>query len=478
MSVLKTGTRAQSQQLGKLLDEGQYARLAEHLFEFRSSIEKTNQPDLRNLIIAALQICVLCQQCHSEMEWHRRANREVLQRVKELSGQLHSLLNLILEYETLKDSQLPTVTVTVTPRQEGDQPQAGKSHTIWQRIQELFNYEPEPPTPVREKSRVIVDALFTELVENEIHLANPDEENQALQPPSGQEGKLIKLSTADKDGIPTSTPENAKIDDGNGTEPRLTLAAHLLGSFKLSIDDILLDQIPGGNSGVLLKYLLHHRKRSVPREELMELFWPAADPDSTRNRLNVIMSKVRKAIRTITDFDVILYDSDQYSLNTELLLWVDVDEFESTLAEATYMENAGETMHAISLLEIAVNLYQGDYMQEDIYEEWTVLTRERLRLANLDALYRLSRHYFEQEQYAACASLCRSILEHDNCREDVHCLLMRCYARQGQYHLGLRQYQYCVEILRRELDVKPADSTVALYEQLRKREITQPLSMT
>jgi DNA-binding SARP family transcriptional activator len=471
MSRSKTDSQTRWLQLGELLDEGQYVHLAEHLVDFQTSIEGTNHPDLKNLTNAALQICVLCQQCQSEMEWHRKANQEVLQRVNELKGQLHTLLNLIVEYETLKDTQRPAVSVTITPQQEGDPPQAGKPPTLWQRIQDLFNFEPEPPTPGLEPSRLVIDASFDSLVEQNKHLAKQDDRIEEKATPDEELGPVMAPAT-EEDETSKSVPEKAVIDVGNGILPRLTLAAHLLGSFKLSIDDILLDQIPGGNSGVLLKYLLHHRKRSLPREELMELFWPGADPESARNRLNVIMSKVRKAIRTITDFEVILYENDRYSLNTELLFWVDVDEFEGTLAEATHVEKAGETAHAISLLEIAANLYQGDYMQEDIYEEWTVLTRERLRLANLDALYRLSRHYFEQEQYAACASLCHSIVEHDNCREDVHCLLMRCYARQGQYHLGLRQYQYCVDILNRELDVKPADSTVALYERLRRREIT------
>ena len=67
------------------------------------------------------------------------------------------------------------------------------------------------------------------------------------------------------------------------------------------------------------------------------------------------------------------------------------------------------------------------------------------------------------------ASVCQNILERDNCREDVHCLLMRCYAHQNQVPLALRQFQIRVQALRQELDVDPATSTVSLYEELRHR---------
>jgi DNA-binding SARP family transcriptional activator len=47
---------------------------------------------------------------------------------------------------------------------------------------------------------------------------------------------------------------------------------------------------------------------------------------------------------------------------------------------------------------------------------------------------------------------------------------MRCYARQNQHPLALRQYQACAEALRKELDVPPDEKTTALHEHIRKRE--------
>ena len=125
---------------------------------------------------------------------------------------------------------------------------------------------------------------------------------------------------------------------------------------------------------------------------------------------------------------------------------------------------------AIAEYEIAINLYQGDLLADSPYEEWLVLERERLRVAYLDILDRLSQIHFSQEQYTACLTLCQIIINRDVCREDVHCRVMRCYSRLGQDALALRQYQVCVNALHEELDVEPAPETIQLYHRIRHRE--------
>jgi DNA-binding SARP family transcriptional activator len=133
-------------------------------------------------------------------------------------------------------------------------------------------------------------------------------------------------------------------------------------------------------------------------------------------------------------------------------------------------EDAGDLASATVRYEQAARLYQGDFMADDLADDWSVLPRERLRVDHLDTLDRLSHIYFIQEQFASCTMLCQMILAQDNCREDVHCRLMRCYSRQNQHHLALRQYQTCVEALDHELGVAPAPTTTQLYERIRRRE--------
>jgi len=253
------------------------------------------------------------------------------------------------------------------------------------------------------------------------------------------------------------------------TGTAIPVAVHMLGSFSMTIEDLIV-KLPVSRGRSIFKYLLLHHKQSMPREVLMDIFWPDAEPEAARNNLNVALYNLRRALRTFTDLPVIVFEAGTHGLAPNLQVWLDLEEFERCVKAGRQLEARGQLTAAVAEYEAALSLYQGDFLEQTPYEDWTVLERERLRIAYLDTLDRLSQIYFNQERYAACITICQLTLNHDPCQEDAHCLLMRCYCRQGQYHLALRQYQLCVTALRAELEVDPALETRQLYDQIRSHE--------
>jgi DNA-binding SARP family transcriptional activator len=202
----------------------------------------------------------------------------------------------------------------------------------------------------------------------------------------------------------------------------------------------------------------------------MEAFWPGSSPEASRNSLNVAIHALRRTLRAITETPVVVYGGGTYRINRDLRLWLDVDEFDSRVQSGRRFEDAGEIDKATRDYEFADGLYRGDFLADDPYEDWAALIRERLRLAYLDALGRLSNLYFNAGHYTACASLCQRIIERDLCREDAHRRLMRCYSRQGQPHLALMQYRICARALADELGVEADPSTMQLHQQIRRHQ--------
>jgi DNA-binding SARP family transcriptional activator len=277
----------------------------------------------------------------------------------------------------------------------------------------------------------------------------------------------------------TSQAARQKVKTGEvtGDYSKPILTVHLLGVFRVALNDQPIVTFPHGQGRAIFEYLVFHHHQFVPREVLMDLFWPEADPASARNSLNVAFYTIRKALRTVMDFPVVLFVDGAYGLNPEMDIWIDVEEFDNNIDLAHMLESEGEMNKAKVKLEIAANLYQGDFLAEDLYEEWAIYTRERLRAQYLDTISRLCRIYYHQSQYTACAALCQLILKYDSCDEQAHCRLMRCYGRQNQYHLAIRQYHICADALHSELGIAPAPRTVKLYERARRREHTQPLKL-
>jgi len=283
----------------------------------------------------------------------------------------------------------------------------------------------------------------------------PHERLQLAQPP----GRIVLT------GPPESSPAPAVA-----VQAAPELAVHLLGSLHAAVDDVAVEDWPSARCRSLFGYLLTHREPWPQREVLMEVFWPGSAPEASRNSLNVAIHALRRTLRAMTDLPVIVYAGGAYRINRELRLWVDVDEFGRYVESGRRLEDAGEIDQATRDYEFAGGLYRGDFLADDPYEDWAALTRERMRLAYLDALGRLSNLYFNAGHYTACASLCQRIIERDPCREDAHRRLMRCYSRQGQAHLALMQYRLCARALAEELGVETDPATAELHEHIRRHE--------
>ena len=248
------------------------------------------------------------------------------------------------------------------------------------------------------------------------------------------------------------------------------LAVHLLGPLCVAVDDVPVGDWPSARCRSLFGYLLTHRDPWPPREVLMDVFWPDSSPEASRNSLNVAIHGLRRTLRTVTDQRVIVHGGGAYGIRPDVQLWLDVEEFESRVEHGRRREEAGDAGRATQEYEYADGLYRGDFLADDLYEEWAALTRDRLRLAHLDALSNLSNLHFSAGRYAACAALCQRITECDPCREDAHRRLMRCYSRQGQPHLALMQYRACAEALAAELGVDADPATTILHDQIRRHE--------
>lgn len=199
----------------------------------------------------------------------------------------------------------------------------------------------------------------------------------------------------------------------------------------------------------------------------MDAFWPDSAPGAARNSLGVAMHQLRQTLGTATGEPVVVFRCGAYRLGPGLGLWLDCDEFDLLLRTAREAEDRGDRTGAAEEYERALALYRGEFLAESPYEEWTVLHRERLRLAHLDALARLSELHFTAGRYAPCAELCRRLVALDPCRETAHRRLMRCLSRIGQPHLAILQFRACVRTLREELGVPPQRETVELHQRLR-----------
>jgi len=249
------------------------------------------------------------------------------------------------------------------------------------------------------------------------------------------------------------------------------ITAHLLGELRVAFQDRPVEIWSSGRGRAVFEYLLVNRHSKVRRDRLMSVFWPEVSPGAARNSLNVAIHGLRQSLRAaVGDTAVVIHQDRAYFIEPTLDIWVDVEVFEEQLKAAHQHLASAELVKAEAAFEAATWLYQGEFLADDPNEEWAMVTREHLRLCYLDALDRLGALRLDSGDYVGCVAVCLKLLAYDSCREDAHCRLMRCYSRQGQVQLAVRQYHSCAAALRTELDVAPAPATTELFYRLRRRE--------
>lgn len=244
------------------------------------------------------------------------------------------------------------------------------------------------------------------------------------------------------------------------------LAARLLGRFSVQLDGHPVDTVSSRRTRNVIAYLLTHRRVPVPRDVLMDVFWPQADPDAARNCLHVALTGVRHALRCAWPGPVLQRVHDTYRLADNISAWVDVEEFERHCQAGQRAEQGGDITAAIRSYEVAAQLYDGDFLADDPYAEWASATRESLRYQSVEMQSRLVELYARRGAYGPAIQAGRWILATDPCNEIVHRRLMSCYATVGQVHLALSQYRRCADVLWESFRVRPAQETTQLYHHL------------
>ena len=246
-----------------------------------------------------------------------------------------------------------------------------------------------------------------------------------------------------------------------------TMTIYCLGRFQVFLNDRIVENWLSRKGSLVFKYLLIHHPKPVGKEILMDTIWRDTEADAARRNLHQAIYSLRQTLRGKQEaFHHIWFKNDSYFLNPEMELWLDFKAFEKGIQEARHFEEAGRIQEAIKQYETAEALYQGDFLEEDLYEDWLAASREYMLTQYLGAVDRLSKLYLQVQQYAAVIHLCRKVLEKDRCYEAAHRRLMKCYLAQGQRQLAIRQYQICVQSLREELNILPSEKTRSLYERI------------
>jgi predicted ATPase/DNA-binding SARP family transcriptional activator/DNA-binding CsgD family transcriptional regulator len=235
----------------------------------------------------------------------------------------------------------------------------------------------------------------------------------------------------------------------------------LLGGFRVSVGrrTIEQDQWRLRKATALVKLLALSSGHRLHREQAMDALWPDSSRKSVSNNLRQTLLAARRALDPSLGSQYLVSEDKQLLLCPEGELWVDVDAFEEAAATARRARDP-------AAYRAALELYSGELLPGDRYEEWAEGRRQELHHTWLSLHLELARVYEERGEYEKGIELLQRALLEEPTNEAMHAALMRLYTfceRQGE---ALAQYGRLVEALSGQLDAQVGPTTERLREEI------------
>jgi DNA-binding SARP family transcriptional activator len=185
----------------------------------------------------------------------------------------------------------------------------------------------------------------------------------------------------------------------------------------------------------LVKLLALSAEHRLHREQAMDLLWPDLAPKAAANNLHFALHKARLTLRSAPSSasPYLRLQNEQLMLCPGGQLWVDVEAFEDAAS-------AARRIRETEVYRRAIDLYAGELLPGDRYEEWAEARRQELRRVFLSLLGEIAGLYEESGEYGAGIEALGKVLAEEPTSEEAHLRLMRLYAFSGKQGQALGQY--------------------------------------
>jgi LuxR family maltose regulon positive regulatory protein len=217
----------------------------------------------------------------------------------------------------------------------------------------------------------------------------------------------------------------------------------------------------------ILCFIASRRHHRAAKDTIIDTFWAEDDLAAVEKNFHPTVSHIRKALNSNQPLkqNFIVYRDGDYQFNPEFSYRIDTEQFDQLIADGETARRERAFDRCIDCYEHAIALYRGEFMQGS-YEPWVEEQRSYYREQYLRMLESLAGVAEKKQEWLRSLDLAQRILHEDPFREDIHCLVMRAQAAQGNRVAVKEQYETLRGLLQKELGVEPATQTQKTYREL------------
>lgn len=246
--------------------------------------------------------------------------------------------------------------------------------------------------------------------------------------------------------------------------PGYCIFVHSLGIFEVWRGDNQIRSIDWQRDKArkLFQLLLIHKEEWLHRDQIIDRLWPDLPQEAATRDFKVALNALNKALepnrpKGANPFFIVRNDY-LYHLNPQAKIWWDVDLFE-TLAGKTDLNS----------LEEALSMYRGEFLSDNLYDDWVNNKREQLKKTIISVIEKLSDLLMDKGDFDQTIRVNEDLLKIDPTWEPAYRNLMIAYAGNENQAQVKVVYQRMIKVLSEELGVTHSDTTEKLFRSLRKK---------
>jgi two-component SAPR family response regulator len=239
-----------------------------------------------------------------------------------------------------------------------------------------------------------------------------------------------------------------------------------LGQFKLWRNNDKVDSKQWGRDKTiqLLQYLISNRQRhALHKEKIMDHLWEEGDDRDFKVALHGVNKVLEPERPSRTEPSFVIRQGVSYQLDLDKI-WIDVEALEQYVIIGN--QALGEDVDVCkSAYKSAIALYQGVYLPNRVFEDWSSEEREKTQILILGAYVILAElvlndNPLESIRLAQCA------IAIDKTWEDAYRLQMQAYIIKGNRPQAIKAYQKCADVLDLEYGIDPLPATKKLLQEI------------
>lgn len=229
-----------------------------------------------------------------------------------------------------------------------------------------------------------------------------------------------------------------------------------LGRFEVRRNEQVLSQDSTRSNRVweLFKYLVSNRHKGIVPEIALENLWPEQEYADPRGAIRALIFRLRKLLGpSPTGQEYIQFSQGCYRWNSEVDYWLDIEEFEQKARQASEIKS-DNPMKAAEILQEAISLYQGEYLPESYYSQWTIPIRNYYHTLYLQVVLDFIALLEAHNEHSKMINICEQALLTHPYEEDLHKYYLQALLREGRVKQAQNHHAYIKHKFYQDLGLK------------------------